>query len=55
MSQNSHAYGQPLENWMLAMKYSRKRISSYAGVGNAASGRRSAVSHRSWWRGRPSW
>src|SRR5207249_4181907 len=35
MSQNSHAYGQPLENWMLAMKYSRKRISSYAGVGPA--------------------
>src|SRR6267142_2537721 len=32
MSQNSHEYGQPLENWMLAMKYSRRWISSYAGV-----------------------
>src|ERR1051325_3330055 len=42
MSQNSHEYGQPLENWMFAMKYSRSRIMPYAGAGKRVSGSRRA-------------
>src|SRR3989304_4781025 len=37
MSQNSHVYGQPLENWTLARKYSRRSISPYAGRGKSTS------------------
>src|SRR5262252_11213852 len=54
MSQNSHVYGQPLENWTLARKYSDIETSSYAGIGNEASGRRSCVVTTSWRPGRPS-